>query len=80
MNPYKAAARGFIDAVIMPEESRAKIARGLDMLSQKVDNLPRKNTATFLYNLAFFRGYPQLFVTVKNICKRWLRHYLSKRI
>lgn len=42
MNPYKAAARGFIDAVILPEESRAKIARGLDMLSQKVDNLPRK--------------------------------------
>ena len=42
MNPYKAAARGFIDAVILPEESRTKIARGLEMLAQKVNNLPRK--------------------------------------
>tara|TARA_B100000900_G_scaffold103335_1_gene85630 strand:+ start:541 stop:2070 length:1530 start_codon:yes stop_codon:yes gene_type:complete len=42
MNPYKAAARGFIDAVILPEESRTKIAKGLDMLAQKVNNLPRK--------------------------------------
>ena len=41
MNPYKAAARGFIDAVILPEESREKIARGW-ICFPKVDNLPRK--------------------------------------
>lgn len=41
-HPYKAAEKGFIDKVIMPEETREKVIRGLDMLKNKVDNLPRK--------------------------------------
>jgi propionyl-CoA carboxylase beta chain len=41
-HPYRAAARGFIDAVIHPEESRAKLIKGFAMLENKVLNLPRK--------------------------------------
>ena len=41
-HPYKAAARGFIDDVIMPEETRIKLMKGFKMLENKVDNLPRK--------------------------------------
>lgn len=41
-NPYRAAARGFIDEVILPRETRKKILSGLEMLKNKVDVLPRK--------------------------------------
>jgi propionyl-CoA carboxylase beta chain len=41
-NPYRAAARGFIDEVIKPEDTRIKLIRGLKMLEQKVATLPRK--------------------------------------
>ncbi len=41
-HPYKAAARGFIDDVIKPEETRIKLMKGFKMLENKVDNLPRK--------------------------------------
>lgn len=34
-NPYKAAERGFIDEVIMPEESRRKIIRAFTVLAHK---------------------------------------------
>src|SRR5918992_146223 len=34
-NPYVAAARGYIDEVIMPSETRARVADGLRMLSGK---------------------------------------------
>jgi len=34
-NPWMAAERGFIDAVIEPTETRAAVARGLDMLRSK---------------------------------------------
>lgn len=41
-NPYRAAERGFIDEVILPEETRHKLIRAFAMLENKVANLPRK--------------------------------------
>ncbi|MGB1248666.1 MAG: acyl-CoA carboxylase subunit beta [Chitinophagales bacterium] len=41
-NPYRAAARGFVDEVIVPQETRQKLIKGFKMLENKVDNLPRK--------------------------------------
>lgn len=41
-HPYKAAARGYIDEVIMPAETRIKLIRGFAMLENKVVNTPRK--------------------------------------
>lgn len=41
-NPYRAAHRGFIDEVIMPSETRAKLIKAFKMLENKVDKLPRK--------------------------------------
>lgn len=41
-NPYIAAARGFVDEVIMPNETRSKLISAFSMLENKVDNLPRK--------------------------------------
>jgi propionyl-CoA carboxylase beta chain len=41
-NPYRAAERGFIDEVIEPAETRAKLIRAFKMLENKVVNLPRK--------------------------------------
>lgn len=41
-NPYRAAERGIIDDVILPEETRAKVIAGFKMLENKVDTLPKK--------------------------------------
>lgn len=41
-NPYAAAARGFLDDVIDPRETRAKIIHGLTMLQNKADTNPPK--------------------------------------
>jgi propionyl-CoA carboxylase beta chain len=41
-NPYGAAARGFIDEIIKPEDTRIKLIRTFDMLKNKVSKLPRK--------------------------------------
>ena len=41
-NPYLAAARGYIDEVIKPEETRQKLIRAFKMLENKVATLPRK--------------------------------------
>jgi propionyl-CoA carboxylase beta chain len=41
-NPYRAAERGFIDEVILPEETRKKLIKAFAMLENKVVNLPRK--------------------------------------
>lgn len=42
LNPYIAAARGFIDEVIAPEETRGKIAGALEMLRDKERAAPWK--------------------------------------
>lgn len=39
MNPYVAAEHGYIDEVIRPEETRAKIAAALEVLEDKDDSL-----------------------------------------
>jgi propionyl-CoA carboxylase beta chain len=41
-NPYVAAERGYVDAVIKPSETRAEIVRGLRLLRTKRDTLPPK--------------------------------------
>jgi propionyl-CoA carboxylase beta chain len=41
-NPFKAAARGYVDEVIIPENTRVKLLRSFKMLESKAVNLPRK--------------------------------------
>jgi propionyl-CoA carboxylase beta chain len=41
-NPYSAAERGYIDDVILPDETRPRIIRALEMLATKVDRNPKK--------------------------------------
>lgn len=41
-HPFQAAARGFIDEVILPHETRNKIIRALEMLENKAVQLPKK--------------------------------------
>lgn len=42
LNPYVAAERGYVDAVIMPSDTRAHIVRGLRQLRTKRESLPPK--------------------------------------
>jgi propionyl-CoA carboxylase beta chain len=41
-NPYVAAERGYIDAVIRPSETRRRLNAALDMLATKRENIPAK--------------------------------------
>jgi propionyl-CoA carboxylase beta chain len=41
-NPYQAAARGFVDEVILPEHTRQKLLKAFAMLQNKVARLPQK--------------------------------------
>src|SRR6202163_875659 len=41
-NPFVSAERGFIDDVIEPHETRARVIRALRMLTNKVDTSPKK--------------------------------------
>jgi propionyl-CoA carboxylase beta chain len=41
-NPYRAAERGIIDDVILPEETRSKLIAAFKMLEKKAENLPTK--------------------------------------
>ena len=41
-NPYIAAARGYVDEVILPSETRARVAAALAMLENKRQSLPPK--------------------------------------
>ena len=41
-NPYGAAARGYIDEVILPNETRNKLIRAFEIIQTKVDTVPRK--------------------------------------
>jgi acetyl-CoA carboxylase carboxyltransferase component len=42
MNPYIAAEHGYVDEVILPEETRTKIANAFKMLKTKERHLPNK--------------------------------------
>jgi acetyl-CoA carboxylase carboxyltransferase component len=41
-NPYIAAARGYVDEVILPHETRPRVIRALEVLADKQDTNPRK--------------------------------------
>jgi len=41
-NPYSAASRGYVDAVIPPRETRPRIIQALEMLKTKKENRPWK--------------------------------------
>jgi acetyl-CoA carboxylase carboxyltransferase component len=41
-NPYVAAERGFVDAVIQPKETRKRLIQALEMLETKRDKNPPK--------------------------------------
>ncbi len=41
-NPYRAAERGFVDEVILPEETRSRLISAFEMLENKVVNMPKK--------------------------------------
>jgi propionyl-CoA carboxylase beta chain len=41
-NPYIAAARGYVDDVIDPRDTRWKVIRAMEMLRTKTDNMPAK--------------------------------------
>lgn len=41
-NPYNAAARGYVDEVIRPDQTREKLIKAFKMLETKVDVLPKK--------------------------------------
>lgn len=41
-NPYGAASRGFIDEVIMPQDTRAKLLKAFKMLEHKVVTMPKR--------------------------------------
>jgi propionyl-CoA carboxylase beta chain len=42
LNPYVAAERGYVDAVIHPADTRREIAGALEMLANKREHLPRR--------------------------------------
>ena len=41
-NPYIAAARGYVDDVIYPSETRKRLINALEMLKNKVQSIPKK--------------------------------------
>jgi propionyl-CoA carboxylase beta chain len=41
-NPYQAAARGFVDEVIVPSDTRMKLIKGFKMLENKVAAMPQR--------------------------------------
>ncbi len=41
-HPYRAAARGYVDEVITPENTRVKLIKAFKMLEKKAETLPKK--------------------------------------
>ena len=41
-NPYSATERGYVDEIILPEQTRKKLITAFEMLENKVDTLPKK--------------------------------------
>jgi propionyl-CoA carboxylase beta chain len=40
--PYRAAEMGFVDEIILPEQTRLKLIRALESLKNKQDRMPAK--------------------------------------
>lgn len=49
--PYKAAACGMVDDIILPEESRGKLIQAFHMLAHKTEERPKKSTVTYRFNM-----------------------------
>jgi len=45
LNPYRSAEKGYIDEIIIPEETRPKLIRALESLKNKTDSMPPKKHA-----------------------------------
>jgi len=45
LNPYRTAEKGYIDEIIVPEQTRPKLIRALESLRNKRDSMPRKKHA-----------------------------------
>jgi propionyl-CoA carboxylase beta chain len=45
LNPYRTAEKGFIDEIILPEETRPKLVRALESLENKIESMPSKKHA-----------------------------------
>jgi propionyl-CoA carboxylase beta chain len=41
-NPYNASRMGYVDEIILPEQTREKLIRGFKMLENKAETLPKK--------------------------------------
>jgi acetyl-CoA carboxylase carboxyltransferase component len=41
-NPYVAASRGYVDAVILPSETRKRLIDALEIMATKSESLPPK--------------------------------------
>jgi propionyl-CoA carboxylase beta chain len=41
-NPFRAAARGYVDELIIPENTRMKLLRSFKLLENKAITLPKK--------------------------------------
>jgi propionyl-CoA carboxylase beta chain len=41
-NPYRAANRGFVDEIILPQDTRRKLINAFEMLKNKAVPLPKK--------------------------------------
>lgn len=50
-NPYIAAARGYVDDVIDPSTTRARLINALEMLAGKRENRPAKSMGTYRYDM-----------------------------
>ena len=46
-NPYVAAERGFVDAVIQPRETRKKLIQALEMLETSATRIRQRSTGTY---------------------------------
>ncbi|NIQ38543.1 MAG: methylmalonyl-CoA carboxyltransferase [Proteobacteria bacterium] len=45
LNPYRTAEKGYIDEIIIPEETRPKLIRALESLKNKTERMPAKKHA-----------------------------------
>ncbi|NIS70066.1 MAG: methylmalonyl-CoA carboxyltransferase [Proteobacteria bacterium] len=45
LNPYRTAERGYIDEIIVPEETRPKLIKALESLENKTERMPPKKHA-----------------------------------
>jgi hypothetical protein len=58
-NPYIAADRGYVDAVIPPSHTRVQVTKALRVLANKRQTLPPKKHGTSRYDTATLRAAPR---------------------